>query len=321
MPSPKTRRPKNRVHSVLVTGGAGFIGSHIVRRLLRDGYEVRVLDSFATGKRANIAGLDRLDVVEADVRSPAALRAAMADVDAVFHLAALPSVARSWSDPVATLATNAHGTANVAESAHEAGVSCLVYSSSSSIYGEQEVELKAESLEPHPISPYAYSKLLGEKIALAHARDRSGMRVVALRYFNVFGARQDPDSPYSAVIPLFMKAALSGSPATIFGDGLQSRDFTHVDNVVDANVRSLESTVSGVALNIATGESHTLLELSDAISRLGGRPLQIAHKPPRQGDIRHSRADLSLAAVTIGYRPSVGFEDGLRRTFEEFRSS
>jgi len=321
MPSPKTTRRKDRDRTVLVTGGAGFIGSHLVRRLLADGYEVRVLDNMATGRPGNLAGLPGVELVESDVRSRAALRAALAGVDAVFHLAALPSVARSWTDPVSTLATNAHGTANIAEAAVDAGVRCLVYSSSSSIYGDQEVELKVESLEPNPISPYAYSKLLGEKIALAHAGDRQGLRVVALRYFNVFGARQDPNSPYSAVIPLFIKAALTGATATIFGDGLQSRDFTHVDNVVDANMCALASGASGVALNIATSESHSLLELADAISKLSGRPLDLAFSPPRQGDIRHSRADVSLAAATIGYRPRVGFEDGLKRTFDDYRSA
>ncbi len=320
MPNPKKTRPGDQPRTVLVTGGAGFIGSHLVRRLLSDGYEVRVLDNLATGSPDNLAGLD-IDLVESDVRSRAALRAAMAGVDSVFHLAALPSVARSWTDPVATLATNAHGTANVVESAAEAGVGCLVYSSSSSVYGEQEAELKAESLEPQPISPYAYSKLLGEKIALAHARDGHGMRVVALRYFNVFGARQDPNSPYSAVIPLFIKAALSGTTATVFGDGLQSRDFTHVDNVVEANVCAVGALVSGLALNVATGESHTLRELTGAISELNGRPLDVAFASPRAGDIRHSRADISLAAETIGYRPRVGFQDGLRRTFDAYRST
>jgi len=320
-PSSKTTKPKDQRRAVLVTGGAGFIGSHLVRRLLADGYEVRVLDSLATGSLDNLAGVDGVDFIEADVRSRASLRRAMVGVDVVFHLAALPSVARSWIDPVSTLATNAHGTANVVEAAAEAKVQCLVYSSSSSVYGEQEVELKAESLEPQPISPYAYSKLLGEKIALAHARDGAGLRVVALRYFNVFGARQDPNSPYSAVIPLFIKAALGATTATIFGDGLQSRDFTYVDNVVEANLSALRSNVSGLAMNVATGESHTLRELTDAISALHGRPLEVAFGPPRAGDIRHSRADISLAAKAIGYRPGVGFEEGLRRTFEHYRST
>jgi UDP-glucose 4-epimerase len=305
----------------LVTGGAGFVGSHLVRRLLLEGYSVRVLDNLTTGTARNLDGLEGVQVIEGDIRSRTVVNEAMTGVESVFHLAALPSVARSWMDPVATLATNAHGTANVVEAALDARVSCLIYSSSSSVYGEQDAELKSESLEARPISPYAYSKLLGEKIALAHAREGKGMRVVALRYFNVFGARQDPDSPYSAVIPLFIKHALTGTAATIHGDGTQSRDFTHVDNVVEANVCAFRSEASGIAMNIACGQSHTLLDLVAAISDLNGRTLEIIFGPPREGDIRHSRADISLARAKIGYDPKVTFEDGLRRTFEEYRSA
>jgi UDP-glucose 4-epimerase len=305
----------------LVTGGAGFVGSHLVRRLLLEGYSVRILDNFATGTMRNLDGLESVQVIKGDIRSRTVVNEAMTGVESVFHLAALPSVARSWMDPVATLATNAHGTANVVESAVDARVSCLIYSSSSSVYGEQDAELKSESLEARPISPYAYSKLLGEKIALAHARESKGMRVLALRYFNVFGARQDPGSPYSAVIPLFIKHALAGTAATIHGDGTQSRDFTHVDNVVEANVCALRSEASGIAMNIACGQSHTLLNLVEAISDLNGRTLETIFGPPREGDIRHSRADISLARAKIGYDPKVTFEDGLRRTFEEYRSA
>ncbi len=307
--------------SALVTGGAGFIGSHLVERLLRDGYKVRVFDNFATGRAANLEALKGVQVVQGDVRSRTDVVDAVIGIDVVFHLAALPSVARSWEDPVATLATNAHGTAKVVEAAAEAGVSCLVYSSSSSVYGDQDADLKSETLEPRPISPYAYSKLLGEKIALAHAREGTGMRVVALRYFNVFGSRQDPDSPYSAVIPLFIKQALAGSAATIHGDGQQSRDFTHVDNVVEANVSAERSQVSGIAMNIACGQSYTLVDLVDAIGTLDGRPLKTVFGPPRDGDIRHSRADISLANTKIGYCPRVTFADGLRKTFEHYRSA
>jgi nucleoside-diphosphate-sugar epimerase len=307
--------------SVLVTGGAGFIGSHLVRRLLSEGLRVRVLDNFATGRMSNLDGIDSLEIQDGDIRSQPDVSRAVRDVDVVFHLAALPSVARSWKDPVSTLATNSHGTANLVEAGAENGVSAFIYSSSSSIYGDQQAHKKSEDLEPKPISPYGYSKLLGEKIALAHARAPQGMRVVALRYFNVFGPRQDPDSAYAAVIPLFIAHALAGTSATIDGDGTQSRDFTYVDNVIDANVCALRSTASGVAMNIACGASHTLLELVDAISALNERPLKTVFGPPRQGDIKDSLADISLAAAEIGYQPKVTFRDGLRKAFDEYRSA
>lgn len=314
-------RSSSNSRLVLVTGGAGFIGSHLVRRLMSEGIGVRVLDNFATGRRSNLAGVDGLDVMDGDIRSLADVKKAVHGVDAVFHLAALPSVARSWKDPVATLATNSHGTANLIEAAAANGVSAFIYSSSSSIYGDQKAERKSEDLAPKPISPYGYSKLLGEKIALAHARGPEGLRVVALRYFNVFGPRQDPDSPYAAVIPLFISHALAGTTATIDGDGTQSRDFTYVDNVVDANLCALKSTASGVAMNVACGDSHTLLDLVDAISTLNHRPLATVFGPPREGDIKHSLADISLATAQIAYRPRVSFQDGLRRAFDEYRSA
>jgi nucleoside-diphosphate-sugar epimerase len=307
--------------AALVTGGAGFIGSHLVRRLLAEGYAVRVLDNFATGRRSNLEGVAGVDVQEGDIRSTSDVTKAMRDIDAVFHVAALPSVARSWKDPVGSLAVNAHGTANVVEAAAKGGASAVVYSSSSSVYGDQKAETKSEDLDPQPISPYGYSKLLAEMIALAHSRAPQGMRVVSLRYFNVFGPRQDPDSPYAAVIPLFITHALAGSTATIFGDGTQSRDFTHVDNVVDANMCALQSEASGLAMNVACGDSHTLLELVDAISELNGRPLQTSFGPPREGDIKHSLADISLARAIIGYQPKVGFLDGLKKAFDDYRSA
>jgi nucleoside-diphosphate-sugar epimerase len=306
--------------SALVTGGAGFIGSHLVRRLVAEGYRVRVLDNLATGKTANLHGVEGVDFLEGDVRSTSDIAKAVSGTDVVFHLAALPSVARSWKDPVATLATNAHGTANLVEAAVAGGVSAFLYSSSSSIYGEQEAEVKSEGLEPNPISPYGYSKLLGEKIAIAYG-GRSGLRVVSLRYFNVFGARQDPNSPYSAVIPLFIKHSIAGTTATIYGDGKQTRDFTYVDNVVDANLAALHSSASGVALNVACGQGHSLLELVEAISSINGRPLMTTFGPSREGDIRHSVADISLAKAHIGYCPRVSFIDGLRRAFDEYSSA
>ena len=307
--------------TVLVTGGCGFIGSHLVRRLLADGYAVRVLDNFETGRRSNLDPLEGIQLIDGDVCSRAVDRTAVRGVSFVFHLAALPSVARSWKDPVKTLSTNAHATAVLVEEAEAAGVSAFIYSSSSSVYGDQDAELKSESLEPRPISPYGYSKLLGEKLALAHDRSDIGMRVVALRYFNVFGPRQDPDSPYSAVIPLFIKHAIAGTTATIDGDGGQSRDFTHVDNVVEANVRAAFSRAGGVALNIACGQAYSLNELVDSISEIAGKPLATKHGPGRPGDIRHSLADISLAKREIGYCAVVDFKTGLKRTFDEYAAT
>jgi UDP-glucose 4-epimerase len=303
----------------VVTGGAGFIGSHLVRRLLADGYKVRVFDNFTTGILDNLTGLDGVEVVHGDVRSPADIKKATRDVQAVFHLAAIASVERSWTDPVATLAVNSHGTATVVEAAVENGVSAVVYSSSAAVYGDHEAGTTSEEVEPRPISPYGYSKLLGEKIALAHSNGPKGTRVIALRYFNVFGPRQDPDSPYSAVIPIFIRHALAGSTATIYGDGRQSRDFLHVDDVAEANVRALESGASGLAINIASGRRHTLLEVVDMISAATGRRLETNLAPARGGDIRHSLADVRRAAAAIGFRSSVSFADGLARTIRDYQ--
>jgi UDP-glucose 4-epimerase len=315
------RNRQNRTETALVTGGAGFIGSHLVRRLIADGVRVRVLDNLATGRTSNLDGIDGVELIDGDIRSRDDCRRAVAGADAVFHLAALPSVARSWKDPVGSLATNAHGTATMVEEAETAGARAFVYSSSSSIYGDQKAEVKSEDLEPRPISPYGYSKLLGEKIALAHSRPSGGMRVLALRYFNVFGPRQDPDSPYAAVIPLFIAHALAGTTATIDGDGTQSRDFTYVDNVVDANVLAYRSAASGVAMNVACGQSHTLLDLVDAISSLNGAPLKTEFGPPRQGDIKHSLARITCATSKIGYEPRIAFTEGLRLAFAAYRSA
>lgn len=304
---------------VLVTGGAGFIGSHLVRRLASENH-VRVFDNFQTGRTENLASVEGVEIFEGDVRSAAAVRQAADGVSAVFHVAALPSVARSWTDPVQALATNAHGTAKVLEAADAAGAEVFVYSSSSSIYGDQPEPLKSERLEPKPISPYGYSKLMGEMLTLAHARD-TGMRVVALRYFNVFGPRQDPNSVYSAVIPKFIKHALSSTTATIYGDGTQTRDFTFVDNVVEANLKAWRSGVTGVALNIAAGENRSLLDVANAISEITGRPLHTEFSPAREGDIKHSQADIALAKKLIGYCPTVTFMDGLRKTIDSYRSN
>jgi nucleoside-diphosphate-sugar epimerase len=305
---------------LLVTGGGGFIGSHLVGRLLSLGHQVRVLDNFETGRRENLAAFDGVEVIAGDLLDPTPLARALAGVEAVFHLAALPSVPRSWTDPVGSLRANAMGSAAVAKAAVRAGVGSLVYSSSSSVYGDQPGECRTEDLEPRPISPYGCSKLLGEEIVLAHASSKN-LRVLALRYFNVFGPRQDPNSQYSAVIPKFIGAALRDQPVVIFGDGRQSRDFTPVSNVVEANVLALQSSATGQCLNIACGRSVTLLELVDAIAALNGRPLAVTHDEPRPGDIGRSLADCTLAGQVIGYRPLMDFETGLQLTYEHYATN
>jgi UDP-glucose 4-epimerase len=298
----------------LVTGGAGFIGSHLVERLLREGWDVRVLDDLSSGRPANLAAVDgAVELVHGDVRDPDVARAAVAGAEAVFHLAALPSVQRSWERPLDSLGVNALGTANVVESAVRAGCRTLVYSSSSSVYGDQPAPVKSETLPPRPISPYGYAKLLGEKLCLAHSRE-DGLHVIALRYFNVFGPRQDPDSPYAAVVPLFVRHALAGTAATVNGDGLQRRDFTYVENAVCANLAALGAREHGVAVNVACARSISVLELVERIGELTGRPLRVVHGPARDGDIRDSLADLGRARHVLRYDPVVSFEEGLRMT-------
>jgi UDP-glucose 4-epimerase len=302
---------------ILVTGGGGFIGSHLSRRLVAEGHEVRVFDDFSTGSRANLADVEA-EVVEGDIRDQDALAAPMRGIEAVCHLAALPSVARSWDDPVASLHVNALGTANVLDTAIAAGAHTVIYSSSSSVYGDQTAARRSEDQPPRPISPYGHAKLMGEKLTLAHAQS-GRLRGIALRYFNVFGPRQDSSSPYAAAIPRFIRHALAATSAQVDGDGLQSRDFTFVENVVDANLLALNGPAGGVALNCACGTAFTLLDLIDEISRLHGHPLQAHHCPARPADIRHSLADLALAESVLGYRPRVTFREGLQRTYEWYR--
>ncbi len=303
---------------VVVTGGAGFIGSHLAARLVREGHEVKVVDNFATGRRENLAEVGgALELLEGDIADETFLQKAFAGAEAVLHAAALPSVPRSWSDPLESLRSNALGTSLVAKAAISAGVAAVVYSSSSSVYGDQPGDSKVEDMTPRPLSPYGYSKLLGEEVLLAHAR-AGDLKAIALRYFNVFGPRQDPNSQYSAVIPRFITAALAGKPLTIHGDGKQSRDFTYVDNVVDANLLALGCREMAAIVNIACGESITLLELVDVIGRLRGCRLDVVHDAPSPGDIMHSRADCGLARRLLGYTPAVSFEKGLELTYEHY---
>jgi len=304
----------------LVTGGAGFIGSNIVESLLAQGERVRVLDNFSNGLESNLAPFaDSIELLSGDIRDADVVRRAVIGADVVLHLAALGSVPRSIDDPVTSNEVNVNGTINVLNAAREAGVRRLVFSSSSSVYGENPALPKVESLATAPISPYAVSKLAGESYTRVFARVYD-IETVALRYFNVFGPRQRPDAAYAAVIPLFMRAALEGTPVPINGDGTQSRDFTYVDNVVSANLLAAKAppTVSGGVYNIACGGRFSLLDIVEQLERLVGKPLERRHLPPRAGDIPHSEADIAAARRDLGYEVKVGFEDGLSRAWESF---
>ncbi len=302
----------------LVTGGAGFIGSSIAHELVRLGRKVRILDNFSTGRRVNLAGLEgRLEVCEADLRDAGAVARAMKGVEVVFHQGALPSVPRSISDPAASNDVNVGGTLNVLLAARDEGVRRVLFASSSSIYGDAPEKLKSESLPPRPMSPYAVGKLAAEKYCQVF-HGVYGLETVCLRYFNVFGPRQDPESQYAAVIPLFTRMVLSGRPPLIHGDGEQSRDFTFIDNVVRGNLLAADAPgVAGMVFNIACGGSVSVNRMARGILELlGRRDLEPFHGPERTGDIRDSLADISLAREKLGFEPMVGFDDGLRLTVE-----
>ena len=300
----------------LVTGGAGFIGSHVVAELLRRGHDVRILDNFSTGRRGNLDAVgDDVEVFEGDMRSYERAHNAVKGVDYVIHLAALPSVPRSVQDPLTTNEANITGTLNVLLAARDDGVRRVVLASSSSIYGANAAMPKREDLMPQPISPYAVSKLAAEQYARAFATVY-GLETVSLRYFNVFGPRQDPTSQYSGVIPRFMRLALEGGRPVVYGDGLQSRDFTYVANVVEATLSAATATgAAGGICNIGCGDPKTVLDLIAAVSRVSGRRLEPDFAPPRPGDVKHSFADISLARELLGYEPKVDFGEGIGRTF------
>lgn len=307
----------------LVTGGAGFIGSHIAEALIRRGETVRIVDNFSTGSRQNIAHLEgRVEVIEATIIDLDAMRRAMQGVDYVLHQAALPSVPRSVEDPLTTHQECATGTLHVLLAARDAGVKRVVYAGSSSAYGDSSSQFKTEEQRPLPMSPYAVAKLAGEMYCQTFT-SVYGLETVTLRYFNVFGPRQDPYSPYSAVIPLFMAAMLKGQPPTIYGDGLQSRDFTYVANVVEGNLLACHAPaeVAGQVINVACGGQITLLHLVEALNRLIGTSLEPVFAAPRPGDIRHSCADIERAGRLLGYEPKVGLDEGLARTLEWFRTT
>jgi UDP-glucose 4-epimerase len=305
---------------VLVTGGAGFIGSHLAARLVTDGHDVRVLDNFATGRRSNIAAIGGdIDLVEGDIQSYERAHKAVRGCEIVFHQAALPSVPRSIQDPLTSNATNVIGTLNVLLAARDEDVRRVVCASSSSVYGANPTLPKQEDMATVPISPYATAKLAGEGYCRSFGIGY-GLETVALRYFNVFGPRQDPTSQYAAVIPNFITALLDNQPVTIFGDGEQSRDFTHVDNIVQANLLAMDAPdASGKVYNVAYGRKVSLNELVAELQELIGSDVETIYAPMRAGEVLHSLACLERARAELGYEPEVDLRDGLTRTIEHYR--
>lgn len=307
----------------LITGVAGFIGSHIAHELLRQGHTVRGIDNFITGKRENIAGFrGMLEFREADICDLRAVREACRGVDYIFHEAALASVPRSVKDPISSNNANVSGTVNVLTAARDAGVKRVVYAASSSAYGDTPTLPKRENMVPSPISPYAVSKLSGEHYMASFYRVY-GLETVSLRYFNVFGPRQAADSPYSGVLAKFISQMLEGKQATIFGDGEQSRDFTYIDNVLQANLKACAApaeAIAGRVFNIALGKRYTLNETFILLRRIIAYRGEPAFTKERAGDVKHSQADITLAEHAFGYAPQVGFEEGLRKTVSWYRS-
>jgi UDP-glucose 4-epimerase len=306
----------------LVTGGAGFIGSHVAAALVERGDRVRALDNFVSGHRKNLAHLaDRIEIIEGDLVNRSDVERALAGVDVVFHQAALASVPRSVATPLDTNEACVTGTVNLLDVARQVGVRRIVFAGSSSAYGDQPTESKYETLMPAPLSPYAAAKLAGEFYCQAFTATY-GLKTVSLRYFNVFGPRQDPQSQYAAVIPKFITEMLAGRRPTIFGDGKQSRDFTYIDNVVHGNLLAAEAPGAvGRTINVACGQSYNLLELVDGINSALGTNIEPVFEPPRVGDVRDSLADISLAGELLGYEPKVDFDEGLRRTIDFYRAA
>jgi UDP-glucose 4-epimerase len=306
----------------LVTGGAGFIGSNIVERLVEEGQSVRVLDNFSTGKRENVEPwLDRIELIEGDLRDLDTVREAVNGVDYVLHQGAIPSVPRSVNDPMRSHECNATGTLNVLIAARDAGVKRVVYASSSSVYGDSPELPKREDMPTNPLSPYAVSKLSGENYAIAF-HQVYGLPTVCLRYFNVFGPRQDPASEYAAVIPKFITRMLRGERPIVYGDGLQSRDFTYVANVVEANLLACQSGLAvGQVMNAALGGRVSLLELIAQLNGILGANLAPRFEPARPGDVKHSQADTTRLKSLLHFEPVVGFDEGLRKALGWFRST
>ncbi len=308
--------------SFLVTGGAGFIGSNIVAELIGRGEKVRVLDNFTTGRRENLEALkDSVELVEGSLTDLETVRSAVQGVDFVLHQGALPSVPRSIEQPINTNDVNVSGTLNVLVAGKEYGVRKIVVASSSSVYGNTEESPKHEAMHPRPLSPYAVSKLACEYYARVFY-EIYGLPTVVLRYFNVFGPRQNPDSQYSAVIPKFIKSMLAGKSPIIYGDGLQSRDFSFVENVVKANILAANADGgNGKTMNIACQESYSLLDLLETLNNILGTTIRPVFEPPRKGEVKHSLADISLARERIGYVPTVKWKEGLARTVDWYRKN
>lgn len=306
----------------LVTGGAGFIGSHIVRHLLERGDEVRIIDNLSTGKMENIAEVsEQIKFFELSIRDLEAIRPVFEGVDYVLHQGAIPSVPRSVADPISSHEANCTGTLNVMIAAKDAGVKRVVQASSSSVYGSNPQLPKVETMRPMPISPYAATKLTQEAYASA-SYGSYGLETVSLRYFNVFGPRQDPKSQYAAVIPIFCTRMLAGERPVIYGDGEQSRDFTYVDNVVQANVKAALATGgAGQAFNVACGDSMSLNQLVQKLNDFIGTTIEPVYEPARVGDVKHSLADISAAREAFGYEPAVQMDEGLERTVRSFLPS
>jgi nucleoside-diphosphate-sugar epimerase len=307
---------------VLVTGGAGFIGSHLVRGLAGRGEQVRVLDDLSTGSEDNLAGVSGdLEFVKGDVRDPGTCRRAAQGCRAVFHLAAMPSVQGSIEDPALAHDINVGGTLNILEACRQGGAEKFILASSTAVYGDAAGVPAIESSPARPLSPYALHKLVGEQYATLYSR-LFGLETVSLRYFNIFGPSQDPTGAYAAAIPLFMEAAAAGLPVTVYGDGEQTRDFTYVDNVVSANLRALDAEdLGGRVLNIGTGRGLSVNELLRLMEKVTGKALNRRLAPERRGEVRHSAADIKLAADVLGYDIGTELEQGLQLTWDWFTNN
>jgi nucleoside-diphosphate-sugar epimerase len=305
----------------LVTGGAGFIGSHIATRLVELGHAVRVLDNFSTGKQANLDHVaDRIDLLEGDLRNPDHCRQACTDIDVVFHEAAIPSVPKSVEFPQDSHDANINGTFNLLTAAREQKCRRVIYAASSSAYGDTEVSPKHEGLRPIPLSPYAAQKLTGELYCKAFTTCY-GLETISIRYFNVFGPRQDPTSQYAAAIPAFVTAILSDRPPTVYGDGEQTRDFTYIDNIIHGNLLAAQAErTNGETVNVACGDGISVNRIIVRINELLGKDIRPVYVDPRPGDVRHSTADIRLARELLGFEPQVSFEQGLKWAIDSYRS-